>query len=243
LPSETGVCAVSGKMVDLRLLARSEQCGKLALPEHLMTCPETGLKVLPEELVRCEATGAMVLANTTEVCSATNQRVLRRLTVSCARSGRKLLAEKAASSARSGRRAHPDHRRPCRWTGQVLLDDEVKECTLSGLDFDSRLVSDSGDSQPLENLIRGKDDGSNPPDPDTERSLAAQLRKAGLKTRSLKVGAPGPTGIRAALADCSTFLGLSKKFAAFYFEGGDHSQIVGHVAVGVPQGPGWKRMP
>lgn len=153
LCDEVERCSVTGKLVLRSLLAESTVSRRKALARVMVPCEATGKLVLPEEIVTCAVSGKKVAFDETELCTVTGERALRTLMVRDAVSRDWMLTGAAGRSDRSGRYTHPSRLVVCPWTGRKLFADEVQECLLTGLSFDSELIRPDGELAELRRLL------------------------------------------------------------------------------------------
>lgn len=98
-------CDATGNMVLREILKRSEESGKLAIPDAFVTCESTGMEVHAGEI---------------ETCSITGKKVCR---------------SQLVESDISGRFALREYESRCDVTGATLINDEVKKSAISNLSF------------------------------------------------------------------------------------------------------------
>ena len=95
-------CDITGAEVLSSLLAKSDVSGRVAIPEFVVTCANTGKRILRDEADVSDVTGDLVCSHLMKV------------------------------SAASGKRAEPEHFDVCRFSNTEVLRDELAVSEISG---------------------------------------------------------------------------------------------------------------
>ena len=162
LPEETGVCAITKKRVDERLLSASAVSGSRGLTRLMERCAATDALALPGELEACQVTGIRVLPDQLGECSVTHSRVVQSRLAVCWKTKRLILDAEMGQSAISGvlvwngllkASEKPPHRLGleeesgfCEETRKRLLIDELARCAVTGKLVDPDLLHPSARS-------------------------------------------------------------------------------------------------
>lgn len=161
---------VSGRKFRRDHTVTSVVSGKLGHKSEFVACFETRQPILPEESERCAASGKVVRVGILETCAATGKRVLSSHLEPSAVSGKRVLRELLIGSSLSGARflevegvrsaygkfCAPVEARACQWSGAPTHPDDLKVCSLLGLQVHFQyLTHDTGRLEVMQELLGG----------------------------------------------------------------------------------------
>lgn len=238
LPDETSRCAVSGKRVDLELLAKSDESGAVGLKTLMERCAFSNSRVLPDELHKCEMTGDRVLQNILEPCAVTGRRARRDRMVQSGESGCWMLPDQAVRSVLDGKVGAPNEMLSCAWREGPILRSQSKICQRTGLTFSQDLIADSGEFEPLMELLNGGPGGDDASD--IVSWLGQQNGKLLRRVKAVRSLTSPNGGVRALCAELRTMLGLKVRHAGVLIRDRGDRQIIGRVAIGHRGKEGWQ---
>ena len=132
LLDELDCSAVSQRLIDRQLLIPTTKRRRLALPEELVRCEESGDWCLPDETRVCESTGLRVSHDLLERSPSSHRLCLKRLFVSCAVSHYCVPIDETELCAVTGQRVAKGVLVACAVTGKRVLPSELKKCTETG---------------------------------------------------------------------------------------------------------------
>ncbi len=124
-------CAATGRPALRHRLTRTT-AGKLALPEQVVTCSQTGDVILRTEATVSAVSGAVVRADRAVRCELTGDAILPAEAAESAVSGRLARRDRLVASAVSGRLGFPDEAVVCEASGRVVLRDEAVRSAVTG---------------------------------------------------------------------------------------------------------------
>jgi hypothetical protein len=230
LPSETGICAITGKRVDNELLGASELSGRTAIRTLLDSCAVTGRKALPSELQACDLTGKRVDPEELETCAVSHKRAIKSLFVRSDISGVPVLPEHAVCSPVSKRFCTPQESLPCTWSGVLFPKDEIVTCRLTGLTFSRDLMTPSNEFRVLREMLDGKQSGTHANDLVGWMATNLNGQVTGLKHARCTFSPEG--SIRAVCGEMRAMLGLKVRYAGLLVNEKGTRQVLGRIAVG-----------
>jgi len=254
LHSELGISDISGKCYRLDEGLRSVVSGKVGHRSEFVTCDVTQKPFVPGEGENCEVTGQLVDPNILEQCSISGKIVVPSELERCAASGKLALKKYLVTGSVSGGRlleryalrsikgkfCSPLEGKRCMWSSRNCHPDDLRTCTLTGVQVYFKYVTSDADPrlQPLLDLLYGvrrTGDASN-----LWETIAAKgsVALGGGRCR-LEAAQTSPDGRH--LAVCSEvrgFFGISVHKAGFLYSF-DGDQIVGRIALGRRSPTGW----
>jgi superfamily II DNA or RNA helicase len=136
-------CQVTGAQVVRHLLAKSEESGRLVLPEYIETCSMTGKHVAQDEVASSDVSGQRVLSKLLQQseisgkkaepehfsrCSFTGVKALKSELLASEISRRMYRGDQGEASEVSGRRGHISEFTECSETRQRLARAEAEQC-------------------------------------------------------------------------------------------------------------------
>jgi superfamily II DNA or RNA helicase len=260
-PEHIGACEFTGAIVLKEELATSELSGKLFRNDQLVRCAvswraghrdefipceETRDLISPAWLERCEITGRRVRKDMLEVCpetkaralpsefdrcAVTDRRVLKRLLVNSSVSQTPLM-KRAAVRSLHGAFCLPAETATCFWSGRVVHPDDIRTCTLTGLQIHAEFTR-PGDNRlrPLVELLDGVRRTA-----DEEKAWADVTSRVSsvLKGKPCRIEAAALSPTRRHLATCAevkTMWGLRKRQAAVVYNLSEGA-VIGRIAEG-----------
>lgn len=151
-----------------------------------------------------------------------------------------MLSEQAAIRSAYGKFCAPIEARICAWSGQRAHPEDLRTCTLTGVEIHFTHAAVTGAPR-LEALVQLLDGVSRTTDHaelwDSAAANAAGLLRKG-KCR-IKAAILSPDRRLLAMAsEVKTFLGLKARHAGFLYAV-DKNQITGRIAQGKRRSPGW----
>ena len=123
-------CAATGRPALRHRLTRTT-AGKLALPEQVVLCSQTGDVILRIDAAVSAVSGAVVRADRTVLCELTGDRTLPGEAARSAVSGRLARRDRLVASGLSGRLGFPDEAVACRASGRAVLRDEAVQSAVT----------------------------------------------------------------------------------------------------------------
>jgi hypothetical protein len=218
--------------------------GRRGHKSEFVICHETQDPILPDESERCEATGKVVRKGVLEVCHATGKHVLSSQLESSAVTGKRVLRDSLVESSLSGARfleiegvrsaygkfCAPIEARACQWSGVLTHPDDLKVCSLLGLQVHFQfLTHDTGRLEVMQELLAGT---RRTMDKRTEWEGMAWTLRPVLKNQALEIEAAqlSPDSQRLALCgEVKSLLGLRKRTVGMLLSLKEQA-VVGQVA-------------
>jgi hypothetical protein len=222
--------AISGKRGHSREFVRCQETRRPILPREAERCAKTGKIVAQDVLQACAVSGKRVITNELRTSSVSGKRVLPEYLVSSSVSDACFLDSEGVRSA-YGKFCAPIEAKRCQWSGAATHPEDLKTCTLLGLNVHFQYLSgDSHRLQTVEELLSGRRrtfDGR-------ERWEAIYpLISSTLNTKKCEIEAAqlSPDGQKLAIAvEMKSLLGLRTQHAAMLYSLKDNG-ILGHVAI------------
>lgn len=236
---------VSGRKFRRDHAVSSAVSGKTGHKSEFVACYETRQPILPDESERCAATGKVVRLGVLEVCGATGKRVLSAQLEASAVSGKRVLRDLMTQSSLSaarflesegvrsayGKFCAPVEARPCQWSGALAHPDDLRICSLVGLQVHFQyLTHDTGRLEVMQELLSGTRRTADRLDQWEE--MSAPVSRA-LKDQKCRIYAAqiSPDARRLALCgEVKTLLGLRTRTAGMLLSLDDRA-IVGRVVI------------
>lgn len=142
-----GQCCVTGLSALRHLLSKSEHSGRIALPEHMLVCEQSGRRLIRDEADRSDVSGRMVGTHLLRTCTATGRRaeaehfgrcaftsaeVLKSELVASDLSGKLFRSDQSLQSSVSGKIGHRNEFILCAQTRHPVATSEAEICDSTG---------------------------------------------------------------------------------------------------------------
>jgi len=244
LKNQLVVSEISNKTYRVDQTAASVVSARPGHKSEFVICYETRQPLLADEAERCENTGQLVRPGVLTTCAATGKRVLPSELEASAISGKRALRKSLVESSISGARflegegirsaygkfCAPVEAKRCEWSGTLAHPDDVRRCSLLGLNVQFQfLTDDTGRLQVVDELLRGSrrtGDG-------VERWEEIRMLAANAVNGKCRIEAAGlsPDGRSLAIcAEVKSLLGFRTQYAGMLYSF-DRDAIIGRVAI------------
>jgi superfamily II DNA or RNA helicase len=223
------VSVVSGKAGHRSEFVTCHETRQPLFADEAERCSETGHSVRPGVLVTCVATGKRVLPSELESSMVSGKRALRKTLVDSSVSGARFLESEGVRST-YGKFCAPIEAKRCEWSGAVVHPDDLRPCSLLGLNVHFQFLTHEADRlQVVDELLRGIRRTTDA----VERWEDIRARAVGAISGKCRIEATelSPDGRSLAVcAEVKSLLGFRKQYAGMLYSL-DRKAIVGHVAV------------